>query len=248
MAPPRKKCRLDQLLVDRGLCESRSKASALILAGNVVVGDNRRDKPGAQISTDAIIRLKQPEHPYVSRGGVKLAGALDDFGICVRGLKALDVGSSTGGFTDCLLQRGAVRVYALDVGRGQLHATLRSDARVVPLEAKNVRSLESHDLPELVDLAVMDLSFISLKLALKPVINCLVPGGQIVALVKPQFEVGKGQVGKGGVVRDKALQQAAVEGIAAFAQTLNLSVNGQAISKLPGADGNIEFFLWLTRV
>jgi 23S rRNA (cytidine1920-2'-O)/16S rRNA (cytidine1409-2'-O)-methyltransferase len=247
MTPPHKKCRLDQLLVDRELCESRTKAAALILAGHVVVGENRQDKPGAQVSTDVHIRLKQPDHSYVSRGGVKLAGALDDFGMNVRDLIALDVGASTGGFTDCLLQRGAVKVYALDVGRGQLHATLLRDPRVILFDKKNVRTLEPGDLPELVDLAVMDLSFISLRLALAPVINCLVPGGQIVALVKPQFELGKGNVGKGGVVHDEALQKAAVAGIVAFAQTLNLSVIGQAISKLPGADGNIEYFLRLTR-
>jgi 23S rRNA (cytidine1920-2'-O)/16S rRNA (cytidine1409-2'-O)-methyltransferase len=248
MPPPHKKCRLDQLLVERGLCESRTKAVALILAGHVVVGENRQDKPGTQVSIDVRIRLKQPDHSYVSRGGVKLAGALDDFAISVDGLIALDVGASTGGFTDCLLQRGAAKVYALDVGRGQLHTTLLRDPRVILFEKKNVRTLEPCDLPELVDLAVMDLSFISLRLALVPVVNCLIPRGQIVALVKPQFELGKGQVGKGGIVRDEALQKSAVAGIVAFAQSLNLAVDGQAISKLPGADGNVEYFLRLTRV
>lgn len=242
-----KKRRLDQLLVDRGLSESRSKAAALILAGQVAVGENRVDKPGTPVADDALIRLKQPDHPYVSRGGVKLAGALDDFGIEVRSLTTLDVGASTGGFTDCLLQRGAAAVYAVDVGRGQFHIKLRGDPRVTLLEKKNVRTLAPDDLPKLVDLAVMDLSFISLKLALPPVVRCLIPGGQIVALVKPQFEVGKGKVGKGGIVRDQALQKSAVEDVASFAKTLNLSVKGQAISKISGADGNLEYFLWLTR-
>ena len=194
-----KKQRLDQLVCSRGLAESRSRAQALILAGRVVVDDHRVDKPGTRIAQNARIRVKGPEHPYVSRGGVKLEGALEEFSLEVAGLIALDVGASTGGFSDCLLQRGAKRVYALDVGRGQLHNKLRQDPRVESIEGQNVRELAADALDEKADLIVMDLSFISLKLALPPVLPHMKPGGKILALVKPQFEVGKGQVGKGGV-------------------------------------------------
>ena len=243
-----KKQRLDQLVFERGLAESRSRAAALILAGRVIVGDHRVDKPGTKVDPEAQIRIKGSDHPYVSRGGVKLQGALEEFALQAEGMVALDVGSSTGGFTDCLLQHGAERVYALDVGRGQLHNKLVKDARVESIEGQNIRELEEDALSEKVDLAVMDLSFISLRLALPNVLPHLKPGGKILALVKPQFEVGKGQVGKGGIVRDEKLREEAVEEIARFAESLGLKVEGRSRSCLPGADGNIEYFLLLSYV
>ncbi len=239
------KIRLDQLLYERGLCESRSRAKALIMAGNVIVGDMRVDKPGTAVARDAQVRLKEPDHSYVSRGGVKLAGALDDLGLDVAGMTVLDVGASTGGFTDCLLQRGAAKVYALDVGRGQLHNKLVRDERVARIEGVNLRKLRPGDLPEKVDLATLDLSFISLRLALAPVLPHLKQGGRLLAMVKPQFEVGHGKVGKGGIVRDEALRREAVEGIVEFAKNLGLEIEAQAPSRLPGADGNREVFLLL---
>jgi 23S rRNA (cytidine1920-2'-O)/16S rRNA (cytidine1409-2'-O)-methyltransferase len=242
----KKQQRLDQLVFERGLAESRSRAQALILAGRVVVDDHRVDKPGTRIDPGAQIRIKGTDHPWVSRGGVKLQGALKEFALQVEGLVALDVGASTGGFTDCLLQHGAKHVYALDVGRGQLHNKLVGDDRVESIEGQNIRELEKDALSEQVDLAVMDLSFISLRLALPPVLPHLKPGGRILALVKPQFEVGKGQVGKGGIVRDEKLREEAVEGIAQFAESLGLKVLGRSQSCLAGADGNIEYFLQLS--
>ncbi len=243
-----KKQRLDRLLFERGLAESRSRAQALILAGRVVVGDHRVDKAGTRVFTDAEIRVKGPDHLYVSRGGVKLKGALEEFSLTVSGLVALDVGASTGGFCDCLLQRGVKHVYALDVGRGQLHDKLRRDPRVTSIERVNVRKLKADALPQKVDLAVMDLSFISLKLALPPILPHLKKGARILALVKPQFEVGLGQVGKGGIVRDEKLREEAVDGIAEFAQSLGLVVAGRCRSSIQGAAGNVEYFLLLVYV
>ena len=240
-----KKQRLDQLVFERGLAESRSRAQALILAGRVVVDDHRVDKPGTRVLKESEIRVKGPDHPYVSRGGVKLAGALDEFSQDVEGLVALDVGASTGGFCDCLLQRGAKHVYALDVGRGQLHNKLCRDPRVTSFEGVNVRKLEEDALPGKVDLAVLDLAFISLALALPPVLPHLKPGARVLALVKPQFEVGRGQVGKGGIVRDEKLREDAVDRIAEFAQSLGLVVEGRCRSPIQGADGNVEYFLLL---
>lgn len=240
-----KKQRLDQLLYSLGLAESRSRAQALILAGRVVVDDHRVDKPGTRVDPGARIRIKGSDHPYVSRGGVKLQGALEEFALVVEGMIVLDVGASTGGFCDCLLQHGAGRVYALDVGRGQLHNKLTGDPRVKSIEGQNIRELAGDALDEKVDLAVVDLSFISLRLALPKVLPHLKPGGKILALVKPQFEVGRGRVGKGGIVRDEKLREEAVEGIAQFAESLGLKVAGRAESRLPGADGNVEFFLLL---
>lgn len=237
------KVRLDKLLVDTGRADTRSRAQALILAGKVVVDDHRVDKPGTRVPRNADIRIKEPDHPYVSRGGVKLAGALKAFSLEVADLVALDVGASTGGFTDCLLQNGARLVYAIDVGRGQLHNRLRQDQRVVLHEGLNVRELPADLLPEQVDLAVFDLSFISLRLAIEPVLPHLKPGGRLLLLVKPQFEVGREKVGKGGIVRDEKLREKAVDDIAAFAESLGLAVVGREPSCLPGADGNIEIFL-----
>jgi len=241
------KARIDQLLVTRGLAESRARAQAMILAGNVFVAGARVDKAGTMIAEDAPIDVRGAEHPYVSRGGVKLAGALDAFGIDVRNLRCLDVGASTGGFTDCLLQRGARRVVAVDVGYGQLAWKLRQDPRVVVRERTNARSLTAEMLPERPDVAVIDASFISLATVLPAVAPLVTPGGTIVALVKPQFEVGRGRVGKGGVVRDPALRAEAVGSVRAVAERLGLVVRGEADSVLPGPKGNREVFLWGTR-
>ena len=239
--------RLDRLLVDLGLAPSRERAQRLILAGDVLVGDRPATKPGALVAADAVLRLRKVPSAYVSRGGEKLAGALDAFGLDVAGQVALDVGASTGGFTDCLLRRGARRVFALDVGYGQLAWTLRQDARVTVLERTNARRLEASMLAEAPDLATVDVSFISLALVLPPVAAVLRPGGSVVALVKPQFEVGRGQVGKGGVVRDPTVRAAAVARIRDEAQTLGLTVRGESDSVLAGPKGNREVFLWLAR-
>ena len=237
--------RLDKLLVDRGLAESRERAQRLVMAGLVFAGDARLDKPGARIAADAALEVRGEDHPYVSRGGVKLAGALDALGLDVRGLTALDVGASTGGFTDCLLQRGARRVYAVDVGYGQLAWRLREDPRVVSLERTNVRTLARDAVPEPVDLATVDASFISLRLVL-PAVAALLPAGRtIVALVKPQFEVGRGRVGAGGVVRDPALHAEVLAELQRVAAGHGLSTDALLESPLTGPAGNREFFLAL---
>ncbi len=237
--------RLDRLLVDRGLAPSRERAHRLILAGEVLVGDRPATKPGSVVAADAPLRLRAPASAYVSRGGEKLAGALDAFGLDVAGLVALDVGASTGGFTDCLLRRGARRVIAVDVGYGQLAWALRQDPRVVMLERTNARHLEPSALPETPELATIDVSFISLTLVLPAVAATLAPAGAVVALVKPQFEAGRGQVGKGGVVRDPAIRAAAVARVRQAAAALGLRACGEAESVLPGPKGNREVFLWL---
>jgi 23S rRNA (cytidine1920-2'-O)/16S rRNA (cytidine1409-2'-O)-methyltransferase len=239
------KIRIDQLLVKRGLAESRNRAQALIMAGKVVVDDTRIDKAGQLVAEDSLVRLKGPDHPYVSRAGVKLAGALDVFSLDVTDFIVLDVGASTGGFTDCLLQRGAKKVYALDVGRGQLHNKLVQDPRVVVMDGVNVRYLEPDALEEKVDLAVFDLSFISLKLVLPPVILHVKKGGRMILMVKPQFEVGKDKVGKGGIVRDPDLRKQAADQIAEFAREQGLKLLDRVESSLAGADGNLEIFLLL---
>jgi 23S rRNA (cytidine1920-2'-O)/16S rRNA (cytidine1409-2'-O)-methyltransferase len=239
--------RLDRLLVDLGLAPSRERAQRLILAGEVLVGDRPATKPGALVAADATLRLRRPPSDYVSRGGEKLAGALDAFALEVAGQVALDVGASTGGFTDCLLRRGARRVFALDVGYGQLAWSLRQDFRVTVLERTNARRLEASMLAEAPDLATVDVSFISLALVLPAVAAVLRPAGTVVALVKPQFEAGRGQVGKGGVVRDPAVRAAAVAHVREAAQGLGLTVRGEAESVLPGPKGNREVFLWLVR-
>ncbi len=237
--------RLDRLLVDRGLVANRERARRLVMAGEVLVGDRPVTKPGTTVSPAAELRLRIPASPYVSRGGEKLAGALDAFGLVVDGCVALDVGASTGGFTDCLLRRGARRVIAVDVGYGQLAWTLRQDPRVVVLERVNARTLDPARLPETPTLATVDVSFISLALVLPAVVRGLVPGGTIVALVKPQFEVGRAAVGKGGVVRDPADRAAAVAAVRAAAEALGLVVRGEAESVLAGPKGNREVFLHL---
>lgn len=235
--------RLDVLLVDRGLAETREKAQALILAGEVSIADRPATKPGQLVPADTTVSVRQPL-PYVSRGGLKLERALDAFGLDVGGLLMLDVGASTGGFTDCLLKRGARRVYAVDVGYGQLDWRLRRDPRVVVMENTNVRHLTA--LPEVPDAAVADVSFISLTLALPPVVALLKPTGWIIALVKPQFEAGKQQVGKGGVVRNSAVHRAVLLKVFEWAVNTGLSVRGAVPSPIKGPAGNVEFLAYLS--
>jgi 23S rRNA (cytidine1920-2'-O)/16S rRNA (cytidine1409-2'-O)-methyltransferase len=239
------KQRLDLLLVERGLAESRARAQRLIMAHEVSVDGQRVVKPGTRVPLDADIVVEQGL-PYVSRGGLKLEAALDAFGLVVDDLVAADVGASTGGFTDCLLQRGARRVYAVDVGYGQLAWKLRQDPRVVVMERTNARYLE--ELPEPVDFASIDASFISLKLILPRVRDWLTPDGTIVALIKPQFEAGRRQVGKGGVVRDPAVHRRVLEELLGWAHVHDFFAWGLIRSPLEGPAGNIEFLAWLKLV
>ncbi|MGQ9493177.1 MAG: TlyA family RNA methyltransferase [Anaerolineae bacterium] len=230
--------RLDVLLFKRGLVESREQGRRLIMAGQVRVNGEVIDKPGTRVPLTAAISIEQ-QPAYVSRGGVKLEAALTAFNVDVYGLVVADIGASTGGFTDCLLQHGAARVYAIDVGYGQLAWQLRQDPRVVVIERVNVRYLRA--LPEPIDLATIDVSFISLKLVLPVVMQLLKPGGQIIALIKPQFEAGREQVGKGGVVKDPAVHQAVLHDILSWAVQKGLQVRGAIASPLRGPAGNIEF-------
>ena len=240
--------RLDLLLVERGLVASREQARRLIMAGAVVAGEQRADKPGTLVDPATAVRLKaDTRSPYVSRGGHKLAGGLKDFGLDVTGVTALDVGASTGGFTDCLLQHGAAKVFAVDVGYGQLAWSLRQDPRVVNLERRNIRSLAPDELTPTPSLAVIDASFISLTLVIPHVISLIVDKGEIVSLVKPQFEVGKGRVGKGGVVRDPALHAEVLADLQARADGWQLEVKGVTESPLRGPKGNKEFFLYVQK-
>lgn len=241
----KEKERLDKLLLDRGMTLSRERARGLIMAGQVMVNDRVLDKPGTLVPVGAEIRLRGEVIPYVSRGGLKLAKGLDTFGIDVTGLVAIDVGASTGGFTDCLLQRGARRVYAVDVGYGQLDWKLRQDERVVNLEKTNIRYLEPSVLSDVPDIAVVDASFISLAKVLPAVIRLLGEEGTIVALIKPQFEVGKGEVGKGGVVRDPAKHERVIETVRTLAGELALEVGGVTESPILGPKGNREFLICL---
>lgn len=242
------KVRLDALLAQRGHFESRSRAAASVLAGEVALGPagQRAAKPGQLVAEDVEIAVAEPP-PFVSRGGIKLANALDATGIDPAGRRCLDVGASTGGFTDCLLQRGARRVYAFDVGHGLLDARLRADPRVVLRERFNARHLEPGDVPEPVALAVFDVSFISLLKVVPPAIPLLAPGGLLLPLVKPQFEVGRAAVGKGGIVRDESVRREIVRRRAAELVDLGLELVGESDSRLPGADGNREVFLLLRR-
>jgi len=237
------KVRLDRILVDRGLTTSREQARALILAGRVLVNEFKIDKAGSQVPEAADIRIAGDRNPFVSRGGLKLQGALEVFGINITGLVALDVGASTGGFTDCLLQAGAQKVYALDVGYGQLAWKLRSDDRVVPIERTNIRYFDGMGLTEPLDMATIDASFISLRIVLPKVVSLLRPGAIIIALIKPQFEVGRGQVGKHGVVSDPSLHQGVVEEITLLCRQLNLEKITTCESPLLGPAGNREFFV-----
>lgn len=238
-----KKERLDVLVHARGLAESLTRAQALILAGQVVVDDQRVDKPGTKVPLECELRLKGEVMPYVSRGGLKLKGAIDAFKLEVRGATCADIGASTGGFTDCLLQEGATRVYAIDVGRGQLHEKLRRDPRVISHERVNARNLTDAELPEPVQVIVIDVSFISLEKVLPAVLPKLTPGGLLIALVKPQFEVAPGEIDEGGVVRDAVVRQRAIDRIRAFVSAQGLAELGVVDSAVPGPAGNVEALL-----
>jgi 23S rRNA (cytidine1920-2'-O)/16S rRNA (cytidine1409-2'-O)-methyltransferase len=242
------KVRLDVLLVDRGLAASRERAAALILSGVVSVNGQPVQKAGTAVAEDAEITLKEPDHPYVGRGGIKLAHALDIFGIAVDGREALDIGASTGGFTDVLLKRGAARVVAFDVGHGQLDWGLRNDPRVVVIERANARTIEPHQLPGPVDIVTIDVSFISLRYIFPRVPPLLRDGADVVALVKPQFEAGRREVGKKGVIRDPAIQARVVDESVRTAAGVGLDRVAMTESPITGDTGNREFFLHLKAV
>jgi 23S rRNA (cytidine1920-2'-O)/16S rRNA (cytidine1409-2'-O)-methyltransferase len=237
-----KKSRLDQLLVGRGLFVSREQAQRAIMAGAVMIGTRIAAKPSERLDAEAAITVK-PSQKYVSRGALKLESALDFFHVDVSGKTAMDIGASTGGFTDCLLQRGAAKVYAVDVGQGQLDWKLRNDPRVIVLEKVNARALSSEHIPEAVDICVIDVSFISLTLILPNAFNLLTATGVILALIKPQFELQRSEVGKGGIVRDEGLHRKAQDKIVAFVTHLGQVVSGTVPSAIKGADGNQEFFV-----
>jgi len=239
--------RLDKLMVELGLAASRDRAKALIMGGKVSVEGHPALKAGTMVEHDAPVRLKEPDMPYVSRGGLKLEAALREFSIDLSGKTAMDVGASTGGFTDCMLQHGAVKVYAIDVGYGQIDVKLREDPRVVIFEKTNIRYFERSNIGEDIDIAAVDVSFISLKTVMPRIMEFIKPGGEIVALIKPQFEVGKGEVGKGGVVRDDAKRLEAVQSVEENLKSLGLIVEGLMESPVKGPKGNIEHLLYLRR-
>jgi 23S rRNA (cytidine1920-2'-O)/16S rRNA (cytidine1409-2'-O)-methyltransferase len=242
------KIRIDKLLVDRGLVPSRERAQALILAGKVLANEQKIEKPGTPVDPDVVVRLLGEDLRYVSRGGLKLEAALDRFHVEVAGRVCMDVGASTGGFTDCLLQRGAARVVAVDTGYGQIDLRLRNDARVRLLEKTNARYLKREDIAEAVEFLAMDVAFISATLVLPAVIAAAGDTlAEIVVLVKPQFEVGRELVGKGGIVRDPAAQQGAVDAVSKFMISLDWRVSGVIESPILGAEGNREFLLHATR-
>jgi 23S rRNA (cytidine1920-2'-O)/16S rRNA (cytidine1409-2'-O)-methyltransferase len=241
------KTRVDVLLEQRGLAPTRAKAQALILAGIVYSGERRVDKAGEKLDDEAPLHVRGEDHPFVSRGGVKLRGALEAFAFDPTDHVAADFGASTGGFTDCLLQGGATRVYAIDVGYGQLHHKLREDPRVVVMERTNARHLTAESLPELVSLVVIDASFIGLEKLLPAAHALLSDGGDVLAMVKPQFQVGRDQLGKGGVVRDPVLRVAAIDAVAGAAVALGFDVRGRADAPIKGPKGNHEAFLWLRK-
>lgn len=243
----KQKERLDTLLVQQGLAESRTKAQALIMAGEVFVAGQKCDKPGTAFSPETAIEVRAEVCPYVSRGGLKLAGALQRFGICVEGCVCSDSGASTGGFTDCLLQNGAAKVYAIDVGYGQLAWKIRNDPRVVCMERTNIRYVTPEQIGEPLDFSVIDVSFISLRLVLPAIIQLLKPTGQVVCLIKPQFEAGKEKVGKHGVVRDPATHEEVLRGFAETVRELDLTLCGLTYSPVKGPEGNIEFLAHLCK-
>jgi 23S rRNA (cytidine1920-2'-O)/16S rRNA (cytidine1409-2'-O)-methyltransferase len=249
MAPrqkPVKRERIDILLVQRGMVPSRERGRALLMAGKVVADGNRVDKPGQKIDVDAEIRIKGEDNPYVSRGGLKLAGALEHFGVDVTDKVALDVGASTGGFTDCLLQNGAVHVYGVDVGYGLIADKLRRDERVTLFERTNFRHFDKSLITEKIEVATVDVSFISLRLILPVLRDIVVGSAQLLVLVKPQFEVGKGEVGKGGIVRDRAKVDRVLQELETFAVDLGFVFKGVNESPITGAKGNREYFFYLT--
>jgi 23S rRNA (cytidine1920-2'-O)/16S rRNA (cytidine1409-2'-O)-methyltransferase len=244
--PPRPtKLRADVAVFEQGLAPSRERAQALILAGQILCGDRPVAKAGEVLPAGAVLRMRGEPMPYVSRGGLKLAHAIETFGVNVAGAVAVDIGASTGGFTDCLLQRGAARVYCVDVGHGQLDWKIASDPRIVVIDRTNIRHMPPDRIPERCTLAVIDCSFISLRLVLPAVPSLLVPGASVLALVKPQFEVGRERVGKGGIVRDEGDRRQALADTAAAAQALGFTVVGETTSPITGGKGNVEFLLHL---
>jgi 23S rRNA (cytidine1920-2'-O)/16S rRNA (cytidine1409-2'-O)-methyltransferase len=237
-----KKQRLDVALVARGICETRSKAQSLIMARRILVNGQHVDKAGANVADEDELRIEALEHPWVGRGGMKLAHALREFGISVEGKICADIGASTGGFTDVMLKSGAKKVYAIDVGYGQIDASLRNDPRVVNREKVNARYLTAADFEDVIEFVSIDVSFIPLKLILPAVATFL--RGDLAALIKPQFEVGKGDVGKGGIVRDETKRAAAVDAVVAFARETGFDVRGVIKSPVKGAEGNVEFLMY----
>ena len=238
------KIRLDQLLVERGLAESRTRAQALVMAGHVSVGDMKALKPGQQIASDAEVSVKGSDHPWVSRGGIKLAHALQEFGVDVGGMIAIDVGSSTGGFTDVLLTNGAAKVYAVDSGTNQLAWRLRQDERVIVHEQTSARILTEAHIPEPVDLVVCDASFIGLAKVLERPLTFAKPSAQLLALIKPQFEAGRAEVGKGGVVRNEIVHQRVCDEVQKWLVEKGWTIQGLTTSPITGPQGNVEFLVW----
>jgi 23S rRNA (cytidine1920-2'-O)/16S rRNA (cytidine1409-2'-O)-methyltransferase len=239
-----RKVRLDKLLIEKELVESREKAKALILEGNVLVNGATVDKAGTTVKRDAVLTLKN-KMPYVSRGGLKLEHALIEFNINVKNQVAMDIGASTGGFTDCLLQRGAAKVYAVDVGYGQFSWKLRHDSRVCLLEKTNIRYLDKQRIPDRIGFATIDVSFISLSKVIPKVLEFLAPDGEIVALIKPQFEAGKKDVGKGGVVKDEKKRNTVIERIKRESEETGFNVIGTTTSPIKGPKGNVEYLIYL---
>ena len=242
-----KKIRLDQLVFDLGLAESRERAKTTVMSGLVFVNGQRADKPGMQVSPDVNVEVKGTALPYVSRGGLKLEKALKVFPIDVTGMVCVDCGASTGGFTDVLLKNGAAKVYSVDVGYGQLAWSLRNDERVVNMERTNIRYISSEQIPEPLDICVMDLSFISVKLVLPAVCALLKDDAQLVCLIKPQFEAGREEVGKKGVVRDKAVHLSVIESVLSFAPTVGMTVMGLDFSPIKGPEGNREYLCYMKK-
>ncbi len=240
----RTRVRLDRLLAERGLTESREQAQALILAGQVLVGDRKVEKAGTLVAQDVDIRLLGGRMPYVSRGGLKLEAALREFRPEIAGKVCIDVGASTGGFTDCLLQHGAAKVYAVDVGYGQMAWRLRQDPRVAVIERTNIRQMDPLLIPEKAGVAVIDVSFISLEKVIPAVLPHLLPGGALIALIKPQFEVGRDKVGKGGIVREEKDREEAKDRVTAFVAAQGCEVKGVITSPITGQDGNVEYLLY----
>jgi 23S rRNA (cytidine1920-2'-O)/16S rRNA (cytidine1409-2'-O)-methyltransferase len=246
------KKRLDQFLLDKGIASSRSKAQAIIMAGRVLINEQKIDKAGILVDEKSTIRILGDQNPYVSRGGLKLEKALDEFKADPSGKICLDIGASTGGFTDCLLQRGALKVYAIDVGYGQLDLKIRNDKRVIVIEKTNARNLAPADLykdnKDKADLAVIDVSFISLSKILPAVHGLIKEDGEVVALVKPQFEAGRSEVGKGGVIKDKAVREKALNNVIESAKNIGFNFTASIDSPIKGTDGNIEFLIYLKKV
>lgn len=239
--------RLDVLLVDRGLAPSREKAKAIIMSGNVFVDGNREDKPGTKLDISKEIIVKSNPNPYVSRGGLKLHKAMGEFGLQLEGKIGMDVGASTGGFTDCMLQNGAIKVYSIDVGYGQFAWKLRQDERVVCMEKTNIRYVTQDMIDDPIDFVSIDVSFISLRKVLEPVQALMAGDAEMVCLIKPQFEAGREKVGKKGVVRDRAVHEEVIDRIMNYVQSIQFYIKGLSFSPIKGPEGNIEYLLYITR-